>query len=168
LFHELYAATLNDYISGKYKGPMPDDFDALLQMATGVQYLHSKNYAHRYIEPSNILIFEPTRDDRVFLKISGISNRMRGVGKHTYVAPEKLMKTTEGISIMMPVFKTASDVFSLGCVFYEFLTRGSHPFGDGSSEKILEGKFLLDSKILHSSETLSLRVKILQTYRVTF
>jgi serine/threonine protein kinase len=53
---ELCAASLQDYIKGKYEGPMPTDEQVLFQLANGLEYIHSRKILHRDIKPDNILI----------------------------------------------------------------------------------------------------------------
>ena len=107
-------------------------------MACGVQYIHSQSVVHRDIKPSNVLVSKS--DTNSLLKISGfgLSKDTSGTGcfslsgvrgTHIYMAPEmlKLSDRSEGLARG----SLASDVFSLGCVFFYFITRGLHPFGDG-------------------------------------
>ncbi|XP_046653942.1 serine/threonine-protein kinase/endoribonuclease ire-1-like [Daphnia pulicaria] len=57
---ELCAADLSAFCKGKYKAtpatPMPSDAEVLLQLATGLEHIHSMNIIHRDIKPGNILI----------------------------------------------------------------------------------------------------------------
>ena len=58
---ELCAASLDqcylpDKDIKKYKGALPSDEQVLLQMAEGLNYIHSMNLVHRDIKPENILI----------------------------------------------------------------------------------------------------------------
>jgi len=135
---ELCTGTLGEYLIGKYKGPMPGDLEALHQMAAGVQHIHSRKLVHRDIKPENVLISKPM-DSRVHLKISdfGLSKCTTDSGRFSlgsgikgtpsYLTPELL----EAVNQDKPDGGTTkSDVFALGCVFYKFLTRGSHPFGE--------------------------------------
>jgi serine/threonine-protein kinase/endoribonuclease IRE1 len=152
---ELCAASLADYISGKYTGPMPQERDSLIHMANGVQYIHSMNLVHRDIKPENVLI---SVKDEILLKVSdfGCSKQSRdGVfsmssrisGTTNYLAPEILEVINSNESPSGRNTTNASDVFALGCTFYMFLTRGTHPFGQGFSiaPNILEGKSNLQS-----------------------
>ena len=53
---ELCAASLSDYIQGRYQGPMPTDEQVLFQLASGLEYIHSNGTLHRDVEPNNVLI----------------------------------------------------------------------------------------------------------------
>ena len=138
---ELCAGTLAEYLIGKYKGPMPADIESLHQMAAGVQHIHSQRLVHRDLKPENVLISKPI-DSRVHLKISdfgyskgtsdnGSYSLESGIkGTPSYLAPELLQVVNHNKPDGAKRGTTKSDVFALGCVFYKFLTRGSHPFGE--------------------------------------
>nr|CAH0109407.1 unnamed protein product [Daphnia galeata] len=53
---ELFAASLHDYLMGRYQGPMPMDAHVLFELASGLEYIHSKGILHRDINPKNVLI----------------------------------------------------------------------------------------------------------------
>ncbi len=99
---ELCAASLANYISGKYNGPMTQDCDSLIDMADGVQYIHSMNLVHRDIKPENVLIYVK---DEVLLKITdfGCSKQSRDgefsmssqiSGTQNYFAPSAEIQVT--------------------------------------------------------------------------
>jgi serine/threonine protein kinase len=157
---ELCAGTLSDYAAKKYRGPMPDPDYGLIQMADGVHHIHSKRIIHRDIKPSNILISFPCDANRVYLKIAdfGLSKPTTESGNYSlnsgikgsvgYLAPEilALVGKTDNSDKMRANF--AVDVFALGCVFYFYLTQGSHPFGiwHSVSANILNNQSCLDGK----------------------
>lgn len=122
-------------IDAKYQGKLPEELEVLLQIAKGLEYIHLKRLIHRDIKPGNILI------KNGIIKISdfGLSKQlnlndscsMSGFrGTALYAAPEvlRLYYQTKATSS----FRGSSrcDIFSAGCVFFVFLTRGTHPFGD--------------------------------------
>ena len=101
---ELCAGTLNDYCNGKYSGPNLNEADALHQMALGLNYLHSMNVTHGDVKTTNILIYVPEEPH----------------------LPNKLKISDFGLlKKLQEVPSVAKDVFSLGCVFYHFLTKES-------------------------------------------
>ena len=132
-------ATLGEYISGKFQIELPSSMDCLRQMAHGLKYIHSKQLVHRDVKPDNVLI---STDPQLCLKISdfGLSKSISASGSFSmsgmkgslyFMAPEILnFRDHEN---RRPRATSASDVFSLGCVFYVFLTEGTHPFGEGLS-----------------------------------
>ena len=93
--------------------------DVVSQVASALDYAHSKGVVHRDIKPANILI---TPDNRVKLTDFGIARMNTSnlthegqlLGTPNYMAPEQIL----GKDI-----DHRADVFSLGVVFYEMLTR---------------------------------------------
>ena len=93
--------------------------DILSQIAEGLDYAHSRGVVHRDIKPANILI---AQDGKVKITDFGIARldtsnlTMEGqlLGTPNYMAPEQIQGKE--------VYHRA-DIFSLGVVFYEMLTR---------------------------------------------
>ncbi|XP_045030936.1 uncharacterized protein LOC116936145 isoform X2 [Daphnia magna] len=139
---ELCAGTLMDYCQNKYSGPkLPPDELVLYQIANGLHYIHSRNLVHRDIKPENILI---SMTAPVQMKVSDLSfvkktredfsetfSQSEIRGAFQWLAPERLvvLMDTENKSTDLPHGTIKSDTFSSGCVFFYFLTRGTHPFG---------------------------------------
>lgn len=128
----------------------------LLQLAEGLEYIHSKKIVHRDIKPANVLIkyTELQYEDKVLFKWAdfglsklvseeghfSISTTGREVGTTFWIAPEILMgnssrNTSESASSCDDDTNNLNlsikcDIWSAGCVFYYYLTQGKHPFGD--------------------------------------
>jgi serine/threonine protein kinase len=136
---ELCAATLQDFVYGRYKGPMPTNEQVLFQLANGLEYMHSMGIFHQDIKPENILISltKPVQmkwsgfgsskpvNERGTCSISGIR------GTRSWMSPEEL-RMLESDNCVLRRGSVKSDIFSSGCVFIFFLLRGKHPFGDHS------------------------------------
>jgi serine/threonine protein kinase len=88
-------------------------------LASGLQYLHENKIRHRDIKPDNILV----RKHEVFLADFGISLDWEHLSRSTttqesgrtlaYCAPE--------VASMFQKRNSATDIWSLGCVFVEML-----------------------------------------------
>ena len=101
---ELCDATVEDYCSGKYKGEIPPDPNALYQMADGLDYIHSNSLVHRDISTGNVLI--KSTSSGALMKISdfgfckpvsesGSFSMSQGyTGTKRFVAPELLRMMT--------------------------------------------------------------------------
>jgi serine/threonine protein kinase len=142
---ELCAGTLTQCIAKEYKGPeLPPDGLVLYQIANGLHYIHSRNLVHRDVKPDNILISMTTpvkmklSDFGFVKKISprGTFTQSGLKGTEKWMAPEilKLLIKMEESSLdstseELPHGTIQSDTFAAGCVFFYFLTRGTHPFG---------------------------------------
>ncbi len=125
---------------GKYRGPrLPRPIKVLLKLAEGLAYIHSEGLVHRDIKPENVLI---SISEPVMLKWAdfgltketdeGGTYEMSGQrGTLYWMAPEILeyIRPT-GPSGPNRLFTTLTDVFSAGCLFFSFMTRGNHPFGN--------------------------------------
>ena len=139
---------------------MPTDIESLSQMARGLEYIHSQHFIHRDVRPENILICRPSGSPGVVLKISDFgfckrvnengSGSMSGVhGTCRWLAPELLPFLEQ--NCLNQRHSISSDVFALGCVFYFYLTRGQHPFGQEIYRvmaRIVEADYELNGKLI--------------------
>ena len=109
-------------------------FEIMRQIAAGLAYLHSEGITHRDVKPANILIQTSTEHSLPQVKLSDFGcSRARSTARSTntgtvstrgtwaYMAPE----------VMNPrdVSTDKADVYSLGMVWWELLTR-QQPFAN--------------------------------------
>jgi serine/threonine protein kinase len=141
---ELCAASLQDYIKGKYQGPMPTDEQVLFQLANGLEYIHSRKILYRGVTPQNILISltKPVQMKYCDFALSKQVNKngsrsLSGIrGTKSWMSPEELRMILNEVSAEdLGRGSVKSDIFSAGCVFIFFLLRGKHPFGDLETQK---------------------------------
>ncbi len=113
-------ARLNEYRVRNETMPTGEMARILLDVLDGLAYAHQEGMIHRDIKPANILL---TRRGQVVLADFGIAQIVGGtrhtvsgalLGTLNYMAPEQGLK---GVS------DARSDLYSLGVVFYEMLTR---------------------------------------------
>ena len=143
--HEDQIVLVSEFIDGAspdstlQSGPMPlQDFLKIADQVTrGLDHLHTNGLIHGNIQPSNIMI---TSDRRVKLTDYGLPRRLtdsnlavRGFrpGTAVYTSPEEAQEEPP---------TSASDLFSLGIVFYEMLA-GKPPFPGESVEELLRQIF---------------------------
>lgn len=120
----LEGCELRDLLREKRSLPVDQILDVVAQVASGLSYAHEHDIVHRDIKPSNIML---VRDGHIKITDFGIA-RMASSSVHTqtgmvlgspkYMSPEQLL----GKEI-----DQRSDIFSLGVMLYEMLTRVS-PF----------------------------------------
>ncbi|KAK8897931.1 hypothetical protein M9Y10_000164 [Tritrichomonas musculus] len=93
-----------------------------LEIAQGMEYLHSNRIIHRDLKTSNILIDSndnsPKISDFGFSKTNISLSMTKGVGTPNYMAPEVI----EGKN-----YSFGADVFSFGMILWE-LYSGDHPY----------------------------------------
>lgn len=98
------------------------------QVAQALDAAHARGLVHRDVKPANILVASSGGREHVYLSDFGVSRRIAGshgvtgtgvfVGTIDYVAPEQ----ARGERV-----DARSDVYSLGCVFFQAIT-GTVPF----------------------------------------
>lgn len=104
----------------------------MVTIARAVHHAHQRGILHRDLKPSNILIDtskQPHITDFGLAKLiergSNFTQTMTVMGTPSYMSPEQAAGSTKALS-------TATDIFSLGAMFYELLTtqppfRGQTP-----------------------------------------
>jgi serine/threonine protein kinase len=129
-------ALIMEYVSGKSlsevletRGALPID-DALKimeQVLSAVGYAHRQGVIHRDLKPSNVMVMasgETKVTDFGIAKVLGSTKLTRtgtAMGSAHYMSPEQIRRP-ESVD-------ARSDIYSLGCVFYEVLA-GRPPFGE--------------------------------------
>ena len=124
---------------------------AVIEMAQGLEHIHSQGLVHRDIKPENILVLKGV----IKLADFGLSKPTSAQGTYTasgakgtlkWMAPEVIeMRDLYSSSSIASNSKDSkkskgdksSDIFSLGCVIFYFLTKvlrtnsgkAVHPFG---------------------------------------
>ena len=103
--------------------PLDKVLTIILETAEALDFAHGHRIVHRDIKPANIML-TPTGQVKVMdfgiakLPTSTLTQAGSILGTPSYMSPEQI----NGLEL-----DGRSDLFSLGCVFYELLT-GSRPF----------------------------------------
>ena len=103
----------------------------MVKILEAMQFVHEKNFVHRDMKPSNIMI---RNDERICILDFGIAKDMGNqgggtvigtiIGSDGYMSPEQ----ADGFSI-----DHRADIYALGCVFYYMLT-GHHAYNTLASD----------------------------------
>ena len=126
----------------KYKGPkLPHHSTIFLQLAEGLEYIHSRNLIHRDIKPGNVLIYVDSTDGKITMKWADFNLSKSVIEQETYTmssgikgtkcwyAPE-LLKLISQFQLSIDRRGTVkSDVYALGLVFAYLLLNGQHLYG---------------------------------------
>ncbi|XP_046633485.1 uncharacterized protein LOC124312936 isoform X2 [Daphnia pulicaria] len=131
---ERFDATLEQYCNKQYTGPMPFKPNTLWQISSGLNFLHDKGLVHGQLNPSSILI---VRSQSVLIKISdSLHESLQYSGNDCLLHPKYWMlpdvcspnrQSRKKITFAFTVY---GDVFAAGCLFFYYLSRGLHPFGN--------------------------------------
>ncbi len=105
--------------------------DFVKQIAQGVDHAHKNKIIHRDLRPSNIMISEDgtakITDFGTSAWLNNVPYASTRIGSPPYMAPEQFLGKAS----------YQSDVYSLGCIFYEMIV-GRPPIFDPDPFKILE------------------------------
>jgi len=105
--------------------------DYIKQIAHGIDHAHKNKIIHRDLRPSNIIISEDgtakITDFGTSAWLNSVPYASTRIGSPPYMAPEQFMGKAS----------YQSDVYSIGCIFYEMLI-GRPPIFDPDPFKILE------------------------------
>ncbi|CAL8069950.1 unnamed protein product [Orchesella dallaii] len=149
---ELCDSSLKEWVATNTIDRLIPPVEVLRQITTGLAWLHSQNIVHRDLKPENILLVSHV--NKVKLADFGLSRQMMDGnsfvatsntgGTPGWMAPEILVCMAEGYQNQCK-FTYASDVFSLGCVYYYVLTDGKYAFGDAfrCQGNILDGRSMM-------------------------
>lgn len=129
----LDGITLEKYLQKFKKLPLETIIDFMTQCLDGLSYAHKNKIVHRDLKPSNIMIVKDTLakiTDFGLAKRVGSPHSQDGflVGTPHYMSPEQIDgKPLDG----------RSDIFSLGVILYELLSR-KRPFEGDTISQILK------------------------------
>ena len=115
----LEGRTLQDMLRDPEKMPVQKAADIAAQVADGLDHAHYFAIVHRDVKPANIMVSPSGRAKLTdfgvaYIPSSSVTHAGQALGSPKYMSPEQVL----GLPI-----DPRSDVFSLGVVFYEMLTR---------------------------------------------
>jgi serine/threonine protein kinase len=119
------AGTIQDLV--EKEGPLPENITRRLfsECLNAVDYVHSRECAHRDVKPENLLLVRNSKTFTVKLgdfgtcvELAGITNLTARVGTQNFMAPELWNDNYQGQSV---------DVFALGVTLWIMLV-GQFPF----------------------------------------
>lgn len=126
----LLTEYINDYSCG-----LPEAYKIISGVANIIAKLHQRGLAHRDLKPDNILVsLNPDNSiARITLLDFGLAVDVAEIekeyamiddvfGSTQYMSPDRLRRK-EGIEVQI-----GGDMFALGVLFYQLLTRGKHPY----------------------------------------
>jgi len=141
----LEGESLAGYLArvGSLRGDLGFALAVVGQVADAVGAAHASDIVHRDLKPDNIFLCASTRHARVVpkvldfgiakLAVQGVAGQTKTgmlMGTPAYMSPEQCRGGSKGVD-------GRSDIYSLGCIFYELLS-GQPPFvRDGAGELIV-------------------------------
>lgn len=124
---ELCDYTLKTYIEDRKDFAMPIQIFRSIsaQLLAGLGHIHEMGLIHRDIKPDNILVTKGIKfkfsDFGIAKEFPHVTESNRDVGSDGY-------RSQESYNLDIKLTKMA-DIFSLGIVMAQLISRGEHPFG---------------------------------------
>ncbi len=118
--------SLYDLLKNGVEFPLAQRLQIALDIADGLQGIHSKKLVHRDIKSLNILIKNLRAKIGDFGSASTECKEGQVIGSYPWMAPESLRGCAT----------SKSDIFSFGMVLFELITK-TVPYGDKSAEQII-------------------------------
>jgi len=114
----------------------------LYQLLSGVQYLHAQRVFHRDLKPQNLLI-----DKQGWLKIADFGLARAFSVPHKVYTHEVVTRWYRAPEILlgMPKYSMAIDVWSIGCIFAEMVTKQPLFAGDSDIDQLFRISKVLGS-----------------------
>src|SRR5882724_7700766 len=132
-----------DEVARREPMPIRRAVELMAKVARTVHYAHEHGILHRDIKPGNILVDakgEPQLTDfglaRLVETESTVTRTLEVLGTPSYMAPEQAAANNAQLT-------SATDVYGLGAVLYQLLTR-QPPFAGGTTYETI--KLLLDTE----------------------
>jgi serine/threonine protein kinase len=129
----LEGQELGGLIADNHRLSIYEILDIAIQVSTGLAYAHQNGIIHCDIKPSNVMVLNDFRVKIVDFGISRFTSSMTHkegsniIGTPLYMSPEQMMGRT---------IDARSDIFSLGVLLYQMLTRHA-PFAAENLNKIM-------------------------------
>ncbi|MCX6033014.1 MAG: serine/threonine-protein kinase [Chloroflexi bacterium] len=138
----LGGGSLNEILDKQNKLEPRIAIEIAYQMASALDYMHSRNYAHLDVKPDNILLRRPLQrgfcPEAVLIDF-GIARRkgQRGLeaGSLHYMPPERVQLMQGATAPEKAADAPPVDVYAVGVLLYQMLT-GHLPFGGHSKSSI--------------------------------
>uniref|UniRef100_A0A914E9B9 Protein kinase domain-containing protein n=1 Tax=Acrobeloides nanus TaxID=290746 RepID=A0A914E9B9_9BILA len=141
---DLCIGSLEDFIQGKIKDRIsPEIWDKfqkwnrleiLKQLTNGLAHIHEQNIVHRNLRPKNVLIQTEHNENLVAVISDFVFSKPLDLGSNYSIQSDQ---NNDQLAWLAPEverdseYTTASDIFSLGCLYYYTLTNGKFLFCTG-------------------------------------
>jgi serine/threonine protein kinase len=133
----------SDYVEQHGRMTLDHAIAVMLQACDGIQHAHARSVVHRDLKPSNLMLANDNGKEVVKIVDFGLAKAFRDettsaskltktgdvCGSPSYMSPEQC----RGVKL-----DYRTDLFSLGCVFYELLTGHPPFYGEDPIETILK------------------------------
>ena len=129
---EFCESNLHQYLSSSSAAlPSPQAAELLAQLLSGVGHLHAHGFMHRDLKPENVLCDAAA----THLKLAdlGLARELRSRPPYTDYIATRWYRAPENV-LGSPTYGPAIDVWALGCIAAELLTRRALLPGSGDAD----------------------------------